>query len=129
MDAILHKANELGLMIRGTKIYQDFSEILKRIESDSTAKSLLEEYVSVSKEYQEKEASGTVIEIEAKRVLKELSEKVSANDLLKEYITCQSTYINLMMQIEGKISNPEGDPIGETKIIEPKKGGNIITDI
>lgn len=128
MEEILKKANELGLMIRGTEISARFEEISKKIENDKDAKTLLEEYIQAMQEFEEKEASGRPIEAEEKKKMQDLSEKVSQNQLIKEFIATQTYFYNLMMQIQNAISDPKGEPIKESKIITPG-GGKIITGI
>ncbi|MDY6934418.1 MAG: YlbF family regulator [Spirochaetota bacterium] len=129
MEEILKKANELGLMIKGTEIYQRFEELTKKLEIDNEAKGILEEYAKVSEEMSKKEKEGGVIEVEEKQNLQDLVEKVSENQLIKEYIATQSYYLNMIMQIQNAISEPDGDAIQESKIIKPTGSGKIITDI
>ncbi len=40
MDEIINKANELGLMIKGTEVFQQFEELRKQLESDEEAKKI-----------------------------------------------------------------------------------------
>ena len=129
MEEILKKANELGLMIMGTDVYKRFDELRKRLEEDPDAMKLLDEYIKFSDEMQQKENSGTVIEVSDKQKLQEMSEKLSENQLIKEYIATQTYYMNLMLQIQKVINEPEGEPIAESKIIKPDQPGKIITDI
>ena len=129
MEEILKKANELGLMIKGTEVAQRFEELSKQLEKDKASKELLEEYVAVMNQYSEKESKGETIEVEEKNKVKELSEKVTENNLIKEYIATHSYFINMMMQIQQAISEPKGEPIKESKIIKPNNTGKIITDI
>ncbi len=129
MEEILKLANELGLRIRGTEVVERFEDISAKLESDKESKELLEEYVNVMQEFQEKEAEGAVIEVEEKNRIKELNEKVSKNQLIKEYIATQTYYVNMMMQIQKAISEPKGDPIKKSKIISPGSSGKIITGV
>ena len=129
MEEIIKKANELGLMIKGTEVYTRFEELAKKLEADSEARGLLEEYAKATQAIQEKEADGSVIEVEEKQKLQELNDKVSESDLIKEYIATNTYYLNMVMQIQKAISEPEGEPIKESKIIKPGDSGKIITDI
>jgi cell fate (sporulation/competence/biofilm development) regulator YlbF (YheA/YmcA/DUF963 family) len=129
MEEILKKANELGLMIKGTEIHNRFEEISNKIENDKEAKALLEEYVKITQEFQEKESTGSPIEVEEKKKIKELSEKVAQNQLIKEFIATQTYFYNMMIQIQNAISDPKGEPVKESKIISPVGGGKIITGI
>ena len=128
MEELLAKANELGLMIKGTELYKRLVDISGKIDRDEPAKALLEEYISVSEELHYKEQTGQPIEAEEKKKIKELSERAAQSDLIKEYIATQSYYMNLMMQIQKAISEPVGEPIAESRIIKPTEGGKIITD-
>jgi cell fate (sporulation/competence/biofilm development) regulator YlbF (YheA/YmcA/DUF963 family) len=50
MEEILQKANELGLMIKGSDIFKRYEELVKKIEADSNARTLLDEYIKMSEE-------------------------------------------------------------------------------
>lgn len=127
MEEILQKANELGLMIKGSDIFARYEELVKKIDADADSRTLLEDYIKISETMYKKENSGGVIEVEEKQTLQEISQKVSENQLIKEFIATQSYYVNMMMQIQNAISNPKGDPIGQSRIIKPGNDGKIIT--
>lgn len=127
MEEILQKANELGLMIKGSDIYRRYEELVKKVEADANSKKLLEDYIKLSEEIYQKESSGGVIEVEEKQKLQDMSQTVSENQLIKEFIATQTYYVNMMMQIQNAISNPKGDPIGPSRIIKPGQSGKIIT--
>jgi len=129
MEEILKKANELGLMIKGSSLYQRFSELSKKLEADQAARSLLEQYLSQSEALMEKEEKGLPIEVTEKQQFEDLGKKVSESDLIKEYIATQTYFFNLLMKVQEIINNPEGDPIPESRIIKPGTPGGIITDI
>jgi cell fate (sporulation/competence/biofilm development) regulator YlbF (YheA/YmcA/DUF963 family) len=129
MEELLQKANELGLMIKGTEISARFEEISNKLENDKEAKALLEEYIKITQEFEEKNASGGVVEIEEKKKIQDLSEKVSQNQLIKEFIATQTYFYNMMVQIQNTISDPKGDPIKPSKIITPGSQGKIITGV
>ncbi|MDY6968435.1 MAG: YlbF family regulator [Spirochaetota bacterium] len=129
MEEILETANKLGLMIKGTELYERFEELSKKLESDKESKDLLEEFAKISEEMNVKEQSGSTIEVEEKKKINDITEKVSKNQLLKEFIATQSYYMNMMMQIQKAISQPKGEPIRKSKIIKPDSSGKIITDI
>lgn len=129
MEELIKKANELGLMIKGTEIYKRYEDVGKKLESDADSRKLLEEYAAISEEMYQKENSGGAIEVAEKQKFEDLHEKVSGNQLIKEYIATQSYFMNLMMQIQKAISEPKGKPIEESKIIKPGASGKIITGI
>ena len=129
MDEIIKKANELGLMIKGTEVYARFEELSQKLEADEKSRSLLEEYAIASQEFHEKEEAGVAIEVADKTKLQELNDKVSQNQLIKEYIATNTYYLNLLMMIQKVISEPEGEPIKESRIIKPANGGKIITGV
>ena len=128
MEEILNKANELGLMVRGTDLYRRYEELSVKMDADDAAKKLLQEYARISEELYARETSGSPIEVDEKRNFQELTEKVSQNQLIKEYIATQSYFLNLMMQIQKIISEPVGEPVDQARIIKPNSGGKIITD-
>ena len=129
MEEILKKANELGLMIKGTDVYKRFNELSKKLDEDAEAKKLLEDYARFSEEIHQKEKSGSVIEVDEKQKLQESSEKIAENQLIKEFIATQTYYLNMTLQIQKAINEPEGDPIEKSKIIKPNNTGKIITDL
>lgn len=128
MEVLFEKANELGLMIKGTEVYRRLVDVSGKIDKDETAKALLEEYISASELLHYKEQMGQPIEVEEKKKIKELSERAAESGLIKEYIATQSYYMNMMMQIQKAISEPVGEPIEESRIIKPTEGGKIITN-
>ncbi len=128
MEELIKKANELGLMIKGTGLYKRYEEMSRKLEADADAKALLDEYGRLSEQLQEKEAQGAPIEVAEKQSMQEMVEKVTANQLIKEYIATQSYFFNLMMHVQKAISEPQGEPIEESKIIKPGQPGKIITD-
>jgi cell fate (sporulation/competence/biofilm development) regulator YlbF (YheA/YmcA/DUF963 family) len=129
MDEIIKKANELGLMIKGTEVYARFEELSNKLEADEKSRDLLEEYAIASQEFHEKEEAGAPIEVAEKKMFQELNDKISQNQLIKEYIATNTYYMNLLMMIQKVISEPEGEPIKESRIIKPANGGKIITGI
>ena len=129
MEEILKKANELGLMIKGSEISARFEEVSKKVENDKEAKDLLEEYIKAMQEFEEKETSGHPVEVDDKKKMQDLSEKVSRNDLIKEFVATQNYFYNMMVQIQNAISEPKGEPIKASKIITPGSNGKIITGI
>jgi cell fate (sporulation/competence/biofilm development) regulator YlbF (YheA/YmcA/DUF963 family) len=129
MEEILKKANELGLMIKGTELVMRYEELSQKLDKDKESSELLEEYIKVVQEFQQKEDEGSPIEVNEKEMITELNTKISGNSLIKEYIASQSYYVNMMMQIQKAISEPEGDPIRESRIITPNKASKIITSI
>ncbi len=129
MEEIIKKANELGLMIRGTELFKRYEEVSKKLEADAASKKLLEEFAQASEEVYQKEISGMPIEVDDKKRLQGLNDKVSQNDLLKEYIATQTYFMNLMMQIQKVISEPKGEPIEQSRIIKPNAPNKIITGI
>ncbi|HMB19583.1 MAG TPA: YlbF family regulator [Spirochaetota bacterium] len=129
MEEIISRANELGLMIKGTDVYKRYVEVVKKLEENPESRKLLEEFAQLSETVQQKEGTGQPVEVEEKQKIEELSAKVSEDELLKEFITAQSYYMNLMMMIQKAISEPEGEPIDESKIVKPNQPGKIITDL
>lgn len=129
MEEILKKANELGLMIKGSDLYRRFSELSKKLEADQAARTLLEQYISHSEALMEKEEKGLPIEVDEKKKLEELGKQVSESDLIKEYIATQTYFFNLLMKVQEIINNPEGEAIPESRIIKPGGSGSIITDL
>ncbi len=128
MDEILNKANELGLMIKGSEIFQRFEEISHKLDGDQEARKMLEEYAALSDTLMMKEKSGVSIEVSEKQELERMGKGLSENQLVMEFIATQTYYLNMIQQIQQAISNPKGDPITPSKIIKPG-GGKIITGI
>lgn len=129
MEEIIKKANELGLMIKGSDLYKRYVDLSKKLEADKEARRLLEEYSEFASGYHEKEEKGGTIEVEEKKKLEDFNERMAKNDLIREFLATNSYYMNLMLLIQQAITEPEGEPISESKIIKPGEKGKIITGI
>ena len=129
MEEIIKKANELGLMIKGTDLAARLDELSSKLNADNEAKTLLDGYIKVMQEFEEKENQGKPIEVNEKKQIQEMSEKVSQNQLIKEFIATQSYFVEMMMAIQSAITEPKGEPIKESKIITPGSAGKIITGV
>jgi cell fate (sporulation/competence/biofilm development) regulator YlbF (YheA/YmcA/DUF963 family) len=128
MEEILKKANELGLLIKGSELYRRFNELSSMLDSNPQAKALLDEYIEYSGTVLMKEEQGAPVEVAEKQKLEEIGKKVTENDLIKEYIATQTYFFNLLTQVQNIINNPQGEPIPESKILKPGSSGGIITD-
>ena len=128
MEEILRKANELGLLIKGSELYRRFTELSGMLESNPQSKAILDEYIEYSGKVLSKEESGAPIEPAEKQKMEEIGKKVTENDLIREYIATQTYFFNLLMQVQNIINNPQGEPIAESKILKPGGSGGIITD-
>lgn len=103
MDEIKKKANELGLLIKHTQVYNDFARLTAEIADDEDAFSLLKKYNEVAEILQEKNESGTGVEKYEKEMFKALTETIRENRLIIEYLKARDAYMELLMQIHNSI--------------------------
>lgn len=104
MEDILKKANELGLMIKHTKVCRDFERLTAEVEQDGDASALLKKYNEIAETIQKKHESGGTVEKYEQEMFKALTEVVKGNRLLIEYLKARELYIELLMKIHNSIS-------------------------
>jgi len=103
MENIIEKANELGLLIRKTNVFENFEHLSKKLDSDLISKSLLDEYTKYAEILHHRETSGDIIEDYEKEKLKNLSIQIKDNDFLLEFVTARDKYIDLLVSIQESI--------------------------
>lgn len=103
MKEILEKANELGLLIKGTKAYNRFEDLNKMVENDREASLLLKKYNEVAETLQQKQGAGFTLEKYEQEKFREISGAVASNDLLLEYLKAREVYIELLSSIHSAL--------------------------
>jgi len=126
MEKLLKKANELGHLLAQNEIVMRFRELAEKLEKSEESKALMNELLTASQEFHEKETAGTTIEVEEKQELAELQEKAKKDSLVNEFLATQVYYINILNQVNEIIANPQGDPPKESDIILPGEDKKII---
>lgn len=119
MDKLLKKANELGHLLAQNEIVARFKELAENLEKSEESKELMNELITKSQMFHEKEQAGGTIEVEEKQELAELQEKAKKDELVNEFLATQVYYINILNQVNEAIANPQGDPPKDSDIILP----------
>ncbi len=109
MQAVLDKANELGVLLKSTKAFMDFNSIKDVIENNSSAKEILDAYNAVAEEIHQKQQKGVPIESFEQQEFKELTKKIVENPLLKDYIQKRNNYMAILMRINESMIVESGE--------------------
>lgn len=109
MQAVLDKANELGILLKSTKAFMDFNSIEEVIENNSSAKEILDAYNAVAEEIYNKQQKGVPVESFEQQQFKELTQKVIENPLLKDYLKKRDNYMAVLMRINESMIVESGE--------------------
>ncbi len=109
MQAVLDKANELGILLKSTKAFMDFNSIKDVIENNSSAKEILDAYNAVAEEIYNKQQKGVPVESFEQQQFKELTQKVIENPLLKDYLKKRDNYMAVLMRINESMIVESGE--------------------
>jgi cell fate (sporulation/competence/biofilm development) regulator YlbF (YheA/YmcA/DUF963 family) len=109
MKEILDKANELGIMLKSTEAFLEFSNIQERIDRDESSGILLQEYNSAAEKIQLKQQNGIPIEGFEQEQFRALTQKIIENPLLKDYLIKRDNYMGLLMLIHEAMNIGSGE--------------------
>jgi cell fate (sporulation/competence/biofilm development) regulator YlbF (YheA/YmcA/DUF963 family) len=104
MRDILEKANELGLLIKGSDECKRYESLEMEIEKAHTSGELLDHYEKLAEEIKSRELNGDIIEKFEREELGNLAEEISGDDLICRYIKAKEDYINLLLSIQSSIN-------------------------
>lgn len=103
-DAVLAAAAQLGRLLAAHPAYAAFSDVMSRLENDTDAQRLLTDLRRHQQATAEKEQAGQPIEVADKHKLRDLQAQAAGNALLREMQTVEMDYVDLMRQVDAKIS-------------------------
>ncbi|MFW6060206.1 MAG: YlbF family regulator [Phycisphaeraceae bacterium] len=99
-DQILQKARELGELISKHESAKKLEDVLKRLEQDSDAQRVLNDYNRHLQALSEKQQQGQPIEVEDKHKLEQLQKQVVTNKVLRDFQSAQMDYVDLMRRVD-----------------------------
>lgn len=99
-DQILQKARELGELIGQHDAAKKLEDVLKRLEQDTDAQRLLNDYNRHLQTLSEKQQQGQPIEVEDKQKLEQLQKQVVTNKVLRDFQSAQMDYVDLMRRVD-----------------------------
>jgi cell fate (sporulation/competence/biofilm development) regulator YlbF (YheA/YmcA/DUF963 family) len=105
METILHKAEELGRLIRETDIYRDYQRESETLNSDAEAKKLFDDFMKISKYVSDRQEMGDIIEKFEIENIKSMSTLVSGNDVIMRYMKAQQEYLELILMIQKELED------------------------
>ncbi len=103
MEAILEKANELGLLIRGTDAFKEFAAASGKVESDTDAATMLKKYNELADTIRLRQESGYALEQFETDRFREITASVASNHTLREYLASRDRYMDMLMKIYHEI--------------------------
>jgi cell fate (sporulation/competence/biofilm development) regulator YlbF (YheA/YmcA/DUF963 family) len=101
---ILKAAQNLGALLVTHPIVNSYREIIRQLELDVPAKSLLQQYEQLIEVLSMKEAQMQPIEVGEKRHFEQLQQAIMMNPTLKKFGTVQQEYMNLMKKVQETIN-------------------------
>lgn len=123
---ILNAAGGLGALVATHPVVASYREIIRQLELDVAAKTLLQQYEQLIEVLSMKEAQMQPIEVNEKRQFEQLQQSIMMNQTLKKFGAAQQGYMDLMKQVQesinagmtGKAAAPAVDaPAPASKII------------
>jgi len=106
MEKIFELAKELGETLASHPIVKRYMETQNNLESDPTAKKLIQDYETLARQLEQKGHSGRPIEPEEKRTLAGIQAQVVSNIIVKGWMQAQVEYMNLLRQINEEVMRP-----------------------
>ncbi|SJZ51539.1 Cell fate regulator YlbF, YheA/YmcA/DUF963 family (controls sporulation, competence, biofilm development) [Pilibacter termitis] len=100
MINIYDTANQMERELRETEQYKAVLEAKGKVENDSTAKALYEEYKTIQQEMHAKMMSGEMPTEDDQKKMQEFSEKIDANESVVELLKAQQALGMLADEIQ-----------------------------
>jgi cell fate (sporulation/competence/biofilm development) regulator YlbF (YheA/YmcA/DUF963 family) len=101
---ILKAASGLGAMVATHPAVASYREIIRQLDLDVGAKSLLQQYEQIIEVLSMKEAQMQPIEVAEKRQFEQLQQSIMMNPTLKKFGAAQQGYAELMKQVQEAIN-------------------------
>lgn len=105
MEEILSQAGELGRLIQNTEIYRNFILMSGLLHADEEAVKILKDYGRFTKEIQERQDRGGIVEKFEIEYARSLADLVSEHEVIMKYLDAQKEYLELLYRIQGEISD------------------------
>lgn len=105
MEDILKKANELGLLLKQSDVFNRFTELDRKLGEDSKAVAILDKYNEIAESIMQKQQNGEIIESYEKESFREITETVNSTEILREYLQSRDEYIDLLMKVHESLGD------------------------
>ena len=103
MEKILEIAKELGEALAAHPIGKRYQSSRESLDTDSTAKELIQSYEKAAMQISQKEHQGKPIEPEEKRQMAELQSRLAGNPVIKSWLQSQVDYMDLLRQVNEQV--------------------------
>ena len=101
---ILKAASGLGALVATHPAVAGYREIIRQLDLDVGAKSLLQQYEQIIEVLSLKEQQMQPIEVAEKRQFEQLQQSIMMNQTLKKFGAAQQGYMELMKQVQESIN-------------------------
>ncbi|MBM7624115.1 YlbF family regulator [Sporohalobacter salinus] len=103
--SIMDKAEELGDEILESSEYNELKAAEEAVESDETAKSLLDEFQAAQKRLQMAQANGQEVTQEQQQEIQSIQAKMQENEKIKEFMEAQQNFNKIMQTVNQVITS------------------------
>jgi cell fate (sporulation/competence/biofilm development) regulator YlbF (YheA/YmcA/DUF963 family) len=101
---ILKAASDLGALVATHPAIAEYRSIIRQLDLDVGAKTLLQQYEQLIEVLSMKEAQMQPIEVNEKRQFEQLQQSIMMNQTLKKFGAAQQQYMDLMKQVQESIN-------------------------
>jgi cell fate (sporulation/competence/biofilm development) regulator YlbF (YheA/YmcA/DUF963 family) len=101
---ILKAAAGLGALVATHPVVAEYRSIIRQLDLDVGAKTLLQQYEQLIEVLSMKEAQMQPIEVAEKRQFEQLQQSIMMNQTLKKFGAAQQQYMDLMKQVQESIN-------------------------
>ena len=103
-EAVLSAAGTLGELLASHPAVAAFTDVAKRLDADTDAQRALTDLRRQQQALAEKERSGQPVEVADKHRLRDLQAAAAQNPLLREMQKVEMDYVDLMRQVDERIT-------------------------
>jgi cell fate (sporulation/competence/biofilm development) regulator YlbF (YheA/YmcA/DUF963 family) len=101
---ILKAASDLGTLVATHPAIAEYRSIIRQLDLDVGAKTLLQQYEQLIEVLSMKEAQMQPIEVAEKKQFEQLQQSIMMNQTLKKFGAAQQQYMELMKQVQESIN-------------------------
>ena len=101
---ILNAAANLGALVASHPAIATYREVVRQLELDVPAKTLLQQYEQLIEQLSMKEAQMQPIEVAEKKAFEQLQQSIMMNQTLKKFGVAQHDYMELMKKVQEQIN-------------------------
>jgi cell fate (sporulation/competence/biofilm development) regulator YlbF (YheA/YmcA/DUF963 family) len=125
---ILTAAASLGALVSTHPAVAEYRSIIRQLDLDVGAKTLLQQYEQLIEVLSMKEAQMQPIEVAEKRQFEQLQQSIMMNQTLKKFGAAQQQYMDLMKQVQESINSGLSGKAGAEPAAAPAAASKIILD-